>query len=77
MDLFSGSVWQFVEHSILLKINFYIFELTMESTKKAGLNLKRFNYVKKLVIDPRLEEVNSALAELIDVSAKHPRENFV
>ena len=44
---------------------------------KAGLNVQRFKYVKKLVIDPRLEEVNSALAELIDVSTKHPKEKFV
>ncbi|XP_063726056.1 probable caffeoyl-CoA O-methyltransferase 2 isoform X2 [Symsagittifera roscoffensis] len=48
----------------------------METTMKAGLNVRRFKYVKKLVIDPRLEEVNSALAELIDVSTKHPKEKF-
>merc|ERR1712004_503185 len=43
---------------------------------KAGLNAMRFSYVNKMVIQPRLNQLHPALRELIDVSAKHPKEHF-
>ncbi|XP_075249310.1 putative caffeoyl-CoA O-methyltransferase 2 [Convolutriloba macropyga] len=48
----------------------------METTTKANRNVERFRYVNKLVIQPRLKSLHPALAELIDVTARHPREKM-
>ncbi|XP_075249321.1 putative caffeoyl-CoA O-methyltransferase 1 [Convolutriloba macropyga] len=48
----------------------------MEKTTKANRNVERFRYVNKLVIQPRLKSLHPALTELIDVTARHPREKM-
>ena len=49
----------------------------MENTQKVGMNVKRFNFVNKMVIQPRFKDGNEVLEKLVDVSAKHPQEKMV
>ncbi|XP_075261224.1 catechol O-methyltransferase domain-containing protein 1-like [Convolutriloba macropyga] len=48
----------------------------METTKKAKTHPDRFRYLNKMVIQPRLNTLPPALTELIDVTARHPKERF-